>query len=100
MQHHHCYLGKLNVDFLHISYILLPDELDKPDEEYGTKMAKLLALKAIKSMGVSTWVVVHAAEETKSPVIIETAEVLLPYAGLEELAYFLIPMAKKVIGES
>lgn len=39
--------------------------------------------------------VIQAAEETKSPVIIGTAEVLLPYAGLEELAYFLIPMARK-----
>lgn len=39
--------------------------------------------------------VIAAAEETKSPVIIGTAEVLLPYAGLEELAYFLVPMAKK-----
>ncbi|MEG0687651.1 MAG: class II fructose-bisphosphate aldolase [Hungatella sp.] len=39
--------------------------------------------------------VIAAAEETKSPVIIGTAEVLLPYASLEELAYFLIPMAKK-----
>lgn len=39
--------------------------------------------------------VIAAAEETKSPVIIGTAEVLLPYAGLEELSYFLIPMAKR-----
>ena len=39
--------------------------------------------------------VIAAAEETKSPVIIGTAEVLLPYASLEELAYFLLPMAKK-----
>lgn len=39
--------------------------------------------------------VLAAAEETKSPVIIGTAEVLLPYASLEELAYFLIPMAQK-----
>lgn len=39
--------------------------------------------------------VISAAEETKSPVIIGTAEVLLPYAGLEELSYFLLPMAKK-----
>ncbi|HEX2952680.1 MAG TPA: class II fructose-bisphosphate aldolase [Bacillota bacterium] len=39
--------------------------------------------------------VLTAAEETKSPVIIGTAECLLPYADLEELAYFLIPMAKK-----
>lgn len=39
--------------------------------------------------------VIAAAEETKSPVIIGTAEVLLPYTGLDELAYFLVPMAKK-----
>ena len=39
--------------------------------------------------------VLAAAEELRSPVIIGTAEVLLPYAGLEELSYFLIPMAKK-----
>jgi fructose-bisphosphate aldolase class II len=39
--------------------------------------------------------VLAAAEETRSPVIIGTAEVLLPYAPLEELSYFLVPMAKK-----
>lgn len=33
--------------------------------------------------------------ETRSPVIIGTAEALLPYTSLEELAYFIIPMAKK-----
>lgn len=39
--------------------------------------------------------VLAAAEEMRSPVIIGTAEVLLPYAELEELAYFLVPMARK-----
>ena len=39
--------------------------------------------------------VLAAAEELRSPVIIGTAEVLLPYASLEELAYFLVPMARK-----
>lgn len=39
--------------------------------------------------------VLSAAEEENSPVIVGTAEVLLPYAGLAELAYFLLPMAKK-----
>lgn len=39
--------------------------------------------------------VLRAAEELRSPVIIGTAEVLLPAASLEELAYFLLPMAKK-----
>ena len=34
---------KLDVDMLHIGYILLLDTLDEEDSEYGTKMAKLLA---------------------------------------------------------
>ena len=38
---------------------------------------------------------IEAAEETKSPVIMGTAEVLFPCGPLEELSYFLIPMAKK-----
>ena len=32
----------LDVDIFHIGYILLLDHLDEPDEEYGTKMARLL----------------------------------------------------------
>ena len=39
--------------------------------------------------------VLQAAEEAKSPVIIGTAEVLLPYAPLDDLAGLLIPMAKR-----
>jgi ketose-bisphosphate aldolases len=39
--------------------------------------------------------IIGAAEEKGSPVIFGTAEVLLPYGPLEELSYYLIPMAKK-----
>ena len=39
--------------------------------------------------------VLAAAEELNSPVIIGTAEVLLPYSTLEELALILVPMAKR-----
>lgn len=39
--------------------------------------------------------IIAAAEETDSPVIFGTAEVLLPYNGLEDVALFLIPMAKR-----
>jgi len=39
--------------------------------------------------------VIAAAEESQSPVIIGTAEVLLPYSSLEELAPMLIPLAEK-----
>ena len=39
--------------------------------------------------------IIAAAEQTGSPVIMGTAEVLLPYGPLEEVSYYLIPMAKK-----
>ena len=39
--------------------------------------------------------VLQAAEKVGTPVIIGTAEVLLPYGPLEELSWFLLPMAKK-----
>lgn len=43
---------KLDVDLLHIGYILLLDTLDEEDPEYGTKMAKLL--KAAQDHGIKT----------------------------------------------
>lgn len=39
--------------------------------------------------------IIAAAESTGSPVIMGTAEVLLPYGPLEEVSYYLLPMAKK-----
>ncbi len=39
--------------------------------------------------------IINAAECSRSPVIMGTAEVLLPYGPLEEVSYYLIPMAKK-----
>lgn len=39
--------------------------------------------------------IIAAAECTQSPVIMGTAEVLLPYGPLEEVSYYLLPMAKK-----
>ena len=39
--------------------------------------------------------IIEAAEQANSPVIMGTAEILFPYGPLEEVSYFLIPMAKK-----
>ena len=39
--------------------------------------------------------IISAAETAKSPVIMGTAESLLPYGPLEEVSYYLLPMAKK-----
>ncbi len=43
---------KLDVDMLHIGYILLLEALDEEDEQYGTKMAKLL--HKAQSLGIKT----------------------------------------------
>lgn len=39
--------------------------------------------------------IIAAAESAQSPVIMGTAEVLFPYGPLEEVSYYLLPMAKK-----
>lgn len=39
--------------------------------------------------------IIAAAQETGSPVIMGTAEVLFPYGPLEEVSYYLLPMARK-----
>lgn len=61
---------------------------DAREKKTGVGLFNTVSLEMAKG-------VLGAAEELKSPVIIGTAEVLLPYASLEELAYFLVPMAKK-----
>ncbi len=43
---------RLNVDMLHIGYILLLDTLDEADSEYGTRMARLL--HTAQSHGIKT----------------------------------------------
>lgn len=61
---------------------------DAQEKRYGVGLFNTVNLEMAKG-------VLAAAEELKSPVIIGTAEVLLPYASLEELTYFLLPMAQK-----
>lgn len=39
--------------------------------------------------------IIQAAEQTGSPVIMGTAEVLFPYGPLEDVSYYLLPMARK-----
>jgi len=69
--------------------VSLNDVLNKAKKEkYAVGLFNTVNLEMAKG-------VIAAAEQTKSPVIIGTAEVLLTYASLEELAYFIIPMAKK-----
>lgn len=61
---------------------------DAKEKKYGVGLFNTVNLEMTKG-------VIQVAEELRLPVIIGTAEVLLPYAELEELAYFMVPMAKK-----
>ena len=49
-------------DMLHIGYILLLDALDAPDDEYGTKMARLLHTAQRRGIRTSIDVVTEASE--------------------------------------
>lgn len=53
---------KLDVDIFHIGYILLLPHLDEPDEEYGTKMARLLHRVQQKGMKTSIDVVSESGD--------------------------------------
>ena len=53
---------ELDVDMLHIGYILLLDTLDEEDSEYGTKMAKLLHRAQQKGIKTSIDVVSEAGD--------------------------------------
>lgn len=61
---------------------------DAKEKKYGVGLFNTVNLEMAKG-------VLAAAEEAKAPVIIGTAEILLPYASLEELSAFLVPMAKQ-----
>lgn len=52
----------LNVRLLHIGYILLLDALDEPDDEFGTKMARLLHTAQSKGILTSIDVVSEAGD--------------------------------------
>lgn len=61
---------------------------DAKQKKYGVGLFNTVNLEMAKG-------VLAAAEESRSPVIIGTAEILLPYAGLDDLASLLIPLAQK-----
>lgn len=60
---------ELDVDMLHIGYILLLDALDEPDDEYGTKMARLLHNAQSRGIKTSVDVVTEAGDRFRKLVI-------------------------------
>lgn len=69
---------------VNMNEVLLPAKKGK----YGVGLFNAVNLELARG-------IIAAAEESGSPVIMGTAEVLFPYGPLEEVSYYLIPMAKK-----
>jgi sugar/nucleoside kinase (ribokinase family) len=59
----------LDVDLLHVGYILLLDALDAPDEVYGTRMARLLHTARRRGIKTSIDVVSEAGERFRHIVV-------------------------------
>jgi len=59
----------LDVELLHIGYILLLDALDEPDAQYGTKMARLLHDAQRRGIKTSVDVVSEAGDRFRALVI-------------------------------
>jgi len=58
----------LNCDIFHLGYLLLLDNLDSPDEEYGTKAARLLARVQAKGIKTSIDIVSEQSDRFKKVV--------------------------------
>ncbi|HEX3046376.1 MAG TPA: carbohydrate kinase family protein [Bacillota bacterium] len=74
---------RLQVDLLHIGYPLLLDELDQPDEEFGTKMARLLA--AVQRKGIKTSIDLVSDPENRYKAIVPPALKYTDYCVINEL---------------
>lgn len=62
-------VDKLDCKIFHAGYILLLDQFDKEDEEYGTKMAKLLSKVQEKGIKTSIDVVSDTSEKFRQKVM-------------------------------
>lgn len=74
---------KLNCEIFHIGYILLLDRLDEEDEEYGTKMARLLANAQKRGMKTSIDVVSESGNRFKK--IVSPALKYTDYCVINEI---------------
>ena len=72
----------LTVSHLHIGYLLLLDELDKPDSEFGTKMARLLA--SAKKNGIKTSIDMVSDSNSRYEAIVPPALKYTDYCIINE----------------
>lgn len=73
----------LDVDIFHIGYILLLPALDAPDDEYGTKMARLL--HRVQQMGIRTSLDVVSEDGDRFVKLVTPALKYADYCVINEL---------------
>ena len=78
----------LDCDIFHIGYLLLLDALDAPDEEYGTKMARLL--KRVQDKGIRTSIDVVSGEGGRFREIVVPALRYCDYVVINEVEASLV----------
>lgn len=76
-------LDSLDCEIFHVGYILLLDELDKDDEEYGTKMARLL--HDVKAKGIKTSIDVVSEDSERFAAKVIPALRYCSYATMNEV---------------
>lgn len=74
---------ELDADMLHIAYILLLDALDAPDDEYGTRMARLL--HTAKSRGIKTSIDVVSETGNRAAKLVPPALKYTDYCIINEV---------------
>ena len=72
----------LSISHLHVGYLLFLDELDGLDEEFGTKMARLLA--SAKSRGISTSIDMVSGSADRCQAIVPPALKYTDYCIINE----------------
>lgn len=75
--------NNLDVDIFHIGYILLLPALDAPDDEYGTKMARLL--HRVQKMGIRTSIDVVSEDGDRFVKLVTPALKYADYCVINEL---------------
>ena len=74
---------EIHGEILHVGYILLLDALDQEDEEYGTKMARLL--KTAQSRGIKTSIDVVTETGDRFQALVRPAMKYADYCVINEL---------------
>ena len=76
-------VAKLGCDIFHLGYLLLLDGLDAPDDDYGTKAARLLA--KVQAAGVKTSVDIVSEQSDRFPKIVRPSLKYCDYLVVNEI---------------